>query len=41
MVCGNLGAKHLSVILVFHGHMKHIEIDYYFVRESVTIKATN
>lgn len=39
MVCGNIGAKHLFANLVFRARMKHIEIDYHFVRESVTIKA--
>jgi hypothetical protein len=34
--CDKLGAKYLSSNLVFHGRMKHIEDDYYFVRDQVT-----
>ena len=31
----NLGATNLSVNLVFHSHMKHLAIDYHFVRDLV------
>jgi hypothetical protein len=33
--CDNLGAKYLSSNLVFHSHMKHIEVDYHFVRDQI------
>jgi hypothetical protein len=26
--CDNMGTKYLSLNHVFHGHMKHIEVDY-------------
>jgi hypothetical protein len=33
--CDNMGAKYLSCDPVFHGRMKHIEVDYHFVRDQV------
>lgn len=33
--CDNLGATYLSVNPVFHDWTKHIEVDFYFVRERV------
>ena len=36
--CDNLGATYLSANLVSHARAKHIEIDFYFVRERVTTK---
>jgi hypothetical protein len=33
--CDNLGAKYLASNPVFHGRVKHIEIDYHFVQERV------
>jgi hypothetical protein len=33
--CDNMGAKFLSANPVFHSRMKHIEVDYHFVRERV------
>jgi hypothetical protein len=35
MWCDNLGAKYLASNPVFHGRVKHIEIDYHFVCERV------
>jgi hypothetical protein len=33
--CDNLGAKYLTSNPVFHGRVKHVEIDYHFVRERI------
>jgi hypothetical protein len=33
--CDNMGAKYLSSNPVFHGRMKHIEVDYHFIRDQV------
>jgi hypothetical protein len=33
--CYNLGATYLSANPTFHGRMKHVEVDYHFVRERV------
>jgi hypothetical protein len=33
--CDNMGARYLSSNSVFHGQMKHIEVDYHFVRDQV------
>jgi hypothetical protein len=39
--CDNLGPAYLSANFVFHVRTKHIEIDYYFVREQVDRKQLN
>jgi hypothetical protein len=36
--CNNLGATYLSANPIFHGRVKHVEIDYHFVRERVANK---
>ena len=33
--CDNLSATHLSANPVFHSKMKHLALDYYFIREQV------
>jgi hypothetical protein len=33
--CDNLGAKYLKANPVFHSRVKHVEIDYHFIRERV------
>ena len=36
--CDNLGATYLSANPFFHAHTKHVEVDYYFVRDIVVKK---
>ena len=36
--CDNIGARYLSANPVFHTHMKHIEVDFHFVRELVAAR---
>jgi hypothetical protein len=36
--CDNMGAKYLASNSIFQGRMKHVEIDYYFVRDQVLKK---
>jgi hypothetical protein len=33
--CDNVGAKYLTSNLVFHSRVKHVEIDYHFIRERI------
>jgi hypothetical protein len=33
--CDNMGAKYLASNPIFHGRMKHVEVDYHFVRDEV------
>ncbi|KAG9444818.1 hypothetical protein H6P81_016158 [Aristolochia fimbriata] len=34
--CDNLSATYIAANLVFHGRVKHVELDYHFIRERVT-----
>jgi hypothetical protein len=36
--CDNIGAKYLYANPTFHAKMKHIEVDYHFVRERVAAR---
>jgi hypothetical protein len=36
--CDNLSAKYLASNPVFHGRMKHVEVDYHFIRDCVVKK---
>jgi hypothetical protein len=36
--CDNMGAKYLTSHHIFHRRMKHIKVDYHFVRDCVTKK---
>jgi hypothetical protein len=36
--CDNMGAKYLASNPMFHGRMKHVDVDYYFVRDQVMKK---
>jgi hypothetical protein len=36
--CDNMGVKYLASNPIFHGRMKHVEIDYHFVRDRVVKK---
>jgi hypothetical protein len=36
--CNNMGAKYLASNPIFHERMKHVEIDYHFVRDRVVQK---
>jgi hypothetical protein len=36
--CDNIGATYLTFNPIFHARMKHIEVDYHFVRERVAQK---
>jgi hypothetical protein len=36
--CDNMGAKYLASNPIFHGRMKHVDIDYHFVRDQVLQK---
>jgi hypothetical protein len=36
--CDNMGAKYLASNPIFHGRMKHVKVDYHFVRDRVLKK---
>jgi hypothetical protein len=36
--CDNMGAKYLASNPIFHGRMKHMEVDYHFIRDRVVKK---
>jgi hypothetical protein len=36
--CDNLRATYLSANPIFHGRVKHVKIDYHFIRERVASK---
>jgi len=36
--CDNLGATYFSTNPIFHAHIKHVEVDYHFVRDRVAKK---
>jgi hypothetical protein len=33
--CDNIGATYLMANPIFHRHMKHVDVDYHFVRQRV------
>jgi hypothetical protein len=37
--CDNIGAVYLTANPIFHGRTKHVEVDFYFVRERIAEKA--
>jgi hypothetical protein len=36
--CDNMGVKYLTSNPIFHRRMKHVEIDYHFIRDGVMKK---
>ena len=36
--CDNIGATYLSANPIFHQRMKHVEVDYHFIRERVSTR---
>jgi len=37
LYCDNISALHMTINPVFHARIKHIELDYHFVRERVAL----
>jgi hypothetical protein len=36
--CDNMGAKYIVLKPIFHGRMKHMKVDYHFIRDRVLCK---
>lgn len=41
MWCDNIEATYLSINPILHAHTKHVELDYYFVRDRAVAKTLN
>jgi hypothetical protein len=39
--CDNMGVKYLSSNPIFHGRMKHVEVDYHFIQDRVAKKLSD